>query len=74
MEIRPEMLEKLLSENDERLWELIRRVGAMNNITLPAGAPPSEEMARLRSVLKSGSLNYEDAIRVLDTYKKGGGE
>lgn len=74
MEIRPEMLAKLLSENDERLWELIRRVAVMNNITLPTKAPSSEEMARLREVLKSTSLSYDDAMKVLNNFKQGAGK
>ena len=71
MEIRPEMLAKLLSENDERLWEIIRRVGVMNNITLPAKAPSCEEMTRLREVLKSTTLSYDDAMKVLSNFKQG---
>ena len=71
MEIRPETLEKLLAESDERLWETIRKVGVMNNITLPLTPPSGEEMAKLRLILRSGGLNYEQALGVLDSYRKG---
>ena len=71
MEIRPEILERLLNESDERLWETIRRVGVMNNITLPMTPPSKEEMERLRGILKQGSINYDEAIGVLSRYKMG---
>lgn len=71
MEIRPEILARLLGESDERLWEIIRRVGAMNNVTLPATPPPREEMARLRALLQSGSMNYEEALGILSRYTGG---
>ena len=72
MEIRPEILERLLAESDERLWETIRRVGIMNNITLPASPPKAEEMEKLRGILKSGNINYEEALGILSKYKEGG--
>ena len=54
MEIRPEVMERLLAEDDERLWETIRRIAVMNNISLASmihfkdfhikrTAPPVEE-------------------------------
>ena len=71
MEIRPEILERLLHESDERLWETIRRVGVMNHVSLPTSPPSKEEMARLRALLGSGSMNYEEAMRILSEYKGG---
>ena len=72
MEIRPEILERLLNESDERLWETVRRVAVMNNITLPASPPPKAQMEQLRTILRAGSLKYEDAIGILSRYKEGG--
>ena len=74
MEIRPDVLEKILSENDDQLWQLICRIGAMNNMDLSSVAPSREEMSHLRSVLKNGALNYEDAMKVLDKFKRGAKE
>ena len=71
MEIRPEILERLLAESDERLWETIRRVGVMNNVSLPASPPPKAEMDQLRGILRAGSLNYEEAVGILSRYKEG---
>lgn len=65
MEIRPEVLERLLSEDDTRFWETIRRVAAMNNITLPTTPPSHTDMEKLRTLLRSGALGYDDAMRIL---------
>ena len=72
MEIRPEILERLLAESDGRLWETVRRVGVMNNVTLPSTPPPKAEMEKLRSILRTGSPSYEDALGILARYKEGG--
>ena len=71
MEIRPEVLERLLSEDDGRLWETIRRVAVMNNITLPTVPPPHSDMEKLRALLRSGALGYEDAMRILQKNGQG---
>ena len=70
MEIRPEVLERLLKEDDARLWETIRRVAIMNNITLPSVPPGKEDMEKLRALMKSGSLKYEDAVSLIARYKE----
>ena len=65
MEIRPEALERLLFEDDTRFWETIRRIAAMNNVTLPTTPPSHADMEKLRALLRSGALGYEDAVRIL---------
>ena len=65
MEIRPEVLERLLSEDDGHLWETVRRIAVMNNITLPATPPSHTEMEKLRALLRSGAIGYDDAMRIL---------
>ena len=71
MEIRPEVLERLLSEDDGHFWETIRRVAVMNNITLPAKPPSHTDMEKLRALLRSGTLGYEDAVRILQKNRQG---
>ena len=71
MDFKPEVMEKLLAQSDERLWEMIRRVGAMNGIALSDTPPPADEMARLRQLLRSGTLSKEQAMEILK--KRGGG-
>lgn len=73
MEIRPEILERLLAESDERLWETVRRVAVMNNITLPATPPAHGDMENLRACLKNGTFGYEEAMRILSNHRKGEG-
>ncbi len=71
MEIRPEVMERLLAADDERLWETVRRVAVMNNITLPETKPSSSDMEKLRATLKGGMLSYDEAMRILTSYKQG---
>lgn len=71
MEIRPEMLERLLSESDDRLWETVRRVAVMNNIALPATPPTHGDMEKLRACLKTGTFGYDEAMRILSKHRKG---
>lgn len=72
MDIKPEVLEKLLAQSDARLWEMIRRVGAMNGIPLSATPPPADEMSRLRQLLQSGALDKEQAMEILKKRGAGG--
>ena len=72
MDFKPEVLEKLLLQSDERLWEMIRRVGTMNGVAIAESPPPAEEMNRLRHLLRSGTINKEQAIEILKNHKSGG--
>lgn len=72
MDIKPEVLEKLLSQSDERLWEMIRKVGAMNGVSLSQSPPPKAEMDRLRQLLRSGALSKEQAMEILRKRNAGG--
>ena len=71
MEIHPEMLERLLAQSDEDLWETVKKIAAMNNISLPLPPPSHSDMEKLRTGLKSGAIGYEDAMRILSSYPKG---
>ena len=71
MEIKPEIMNRLLSEDDGTLWETIRKIAAMNNISLPDTRPSEKSMAALRTMLKSGNLRYEEALHILEQHRKG---
>jgi len=43
----------------------------MNNITLPSTPPPHSDMEKLRALLRSGALGYEDAMRILQKNGQG---
>ena len=64
-------LERLLSQSDERLWQMITKIAAINGISLSASPPPKEEMAKLRSLLSSAeSADYEKALKTVELYKR----
>ena len=71
MEIKPEVMDRLLAEGDTALWETVRRIAVMNNIALPDKMPSEKDMEALRALLRSGSLRYEDAVEILARYRKG---
>lgn len=71
MDIKPEILERLLDESDERLWETVKRVAAMNNIALPERMPAAKDMEALRLLLRQGNLRYEDALTIIERQRKG---
>ncbi len=66
-------LERLLAQSDDRLWQTITKIATMNGISLPSAAPPSNEMAKLRTLLSGAEgTSYEDALKTLESYKKRG--
>ena len=70
MEIRPEILEKILDRSDEHLWEMIRKLGVMNGLSLPATPPSHAQMEQLRTHLRSGDFDYAQAERIVENAKK----
>ena len=74
MHFDSDALERLLSQPDDRLWQMIQRIAAMNGISLSAGKPPKEEMDKLRALLSGADQgDYEKALSILSAYKKGEG-
>ena len=71
MDFDTNALERLLSQPDDRLWQTICKIAAINGITLPQSAPPKEEMEKLR-VLLSGAegASYEEALKTIASYKR----
>ncbi len=67
------MFRAILSLSDEQLWQTIKAIAAQNGITLPAGTPPREELARLRSALGTTTPDIGEAMRVVEKYKKDNG-
>ena len=67
------MLRAILSLSDEQLWQTIKAIAAQSGITLPAGTPPKSELARLRSVIGSTTPNLDEAMRIVEQYKKDNG-
>jgi len=72
MQFDPAALQKLLSEPDEKLWQMIVMIASMNGISLSKAPPPKDEMKRLRGILSNAEkTNYEEALQMVEKYKRG---
>lgn len=64
-------LERLLSQPDEKLWQMICKIAALNGISLSVTPPPKEEMVKLRSLLAGAEgADYEKAMKTLEQFKR----
>ena len=64
-------LQKILSEPDDKLWQMIVMIASMNGIALSKTPPPKEEMTRLRDILSGAEqTDYNDALRMVEKYKR----
>lgn len=71
MKIDKSKLKELSALNDAELWKKIREIAKGHGINLPESVPPAEEMAKLRSLMLSDTINPLMAMRVLSKIKKG---
>ena len=72
MRIDPEKLAKLTALPDNEMWSEIRRIAQKHGITLPEKCPDAKTMSDIRSATAGGAkINLAEAIRVINTYKKG---
>ncbi len=67
------MLRSILALPDEQLWQTIQMIATSSGVRLEGGAPPKSELARLRSMLTSGTPDVNEAMRIIERYKKTGG-
>lgn len=73
MDFDKNALERLLSQSDERLWQTISKIAAINGISLSASPPPAAEMAKLRAMLSGAEKgDYEKALKTVEEYKRKG--
>ena len=71
MKINKEELERLAALPDEELWGFIVSLGRSHGFELPEGVPPHAELERLRGAVRGDRINYRDALKVLNGYRKG---
>ena len=71
MRINKEQLENLAKLPDDKLWAEIVKVGRAHGFSLPEATPPHSDLERLRGAVTGAKLNLGDAMRVLNSYKKG---
>jgi hypothetical protein len=70
MQFDSEALNRLLSQSDDKLWQLICKIGAMNGISLCESPPSAEEMKRLRAMLAgAGKADYNQALEMVKKYR-----
>ena len=73
MKIDKTELKRLSSLPDDLLWQEIVKLAGGYGFTLPKSTPKPSEMNRLRDALSGEKINALDAMRLLNTYKKGAG-
>ena len=72
MKLDKDKLCRMLAEDDETLWREIRSIAKGHGLNLPDTPPPHSEMERLRSTVGDGSrINLTDAIKIINSYKRG---
>ena len=72
MQFNKDALRALLALDDHALWDQIRTIAASGGVTLPDGAPPKEDIARLRAALGSASASdVAGAMKIIDDYRNG---
>ena len=73
MDFDTNALNRLLSQSDERLWQMICKIGALNGISISEAMPPKEEMTKLRALLSNAeNADYAQAIATIEQYKRKG--
>ena len=73
MKIDKNKLDALMKLSDDDLWREIVRIGASKGFTLPTKTPAASELQRLRSTVSDGRLNISSALKIIDSYRKNGG-
>ena len=71
MRINKEQLENLARLPDDQLWAEIVKVGRAHGFSLPEKTPSHSDLERLRGAVTGAKLNLSEAMRVLNSYKKG---
>lgn len=72
MKFDKEKLAALMALPDEELWRVIKQIADQRGLELPANPPSHSEMERMRGAVGDGGrLNLSDAMRVINTYRKG---
>ncbi len=74
MKINREKLEKLASLDDSALWAQIRTLAGTKGINLPDVTPSHAELERIRGAMRgTEKINLSDAAKILNSYKRNGG-
>lgn len=73
MKINTEKLSKFAELDDASLWSAMLGMAEAHGHKLNAPMPPHEDMNRIRRILRGEEkIGMAEAIKVLNSYKKGG--
>jgi hypothetical protein len=71
MRVNKEQLEALAALPDDALWAEIVKMAAGYGFTLPKSTPPHTDLERLRDTVRGDRINVSDALRMLNSYRRG---
>ena len=72
MRLNPEKIKALCALPDAEMWASIRSVAGTHGITLPEKCPDGKTMSEIRGAVNGGvRINVSEAIKVINSYKKG---
>ena len=71
MKIDKEKIQELLSKSDDDLWREIVSVAVRHGYKLPEKTPPHDDLEKLRNTVSGSKLKIQDALKMLNSYKKG---
>ena len=71
MKINRTEIMRLAALPDDLLWAEIVRIASGYGIALPTSVPPHSEMEKLREAVTGSKINMGDAMRLLNTYRRG---
>nr|MBE6545436.1 hypothetical protein [Oscillospiraceae bacterium] len=64
-------LEALAALPDDKLWAEVVRIAASFGYTLPEATPSHADLEKMRSAVRSDKINVQDALRVVNRYRRG---
>ena len=71
MKLNKSITDRLKNLTDEELWCEIRKMAAGYGLALPDRPPSSTDLAKVRDALNIGEVNMNDAMRIVNEYKRG---
>ena len=73
MKFDKSQLEAIAALPDEQLWATVVGIAKGYGFNLPAKTPPHEDIERMRDAVRGDKINVGEAMRLLNSYKKGKG-
>ena len=71
MKLNKSITDRLKNLTDDELWAEIRKMAAGYGLSLPDRTPSASDLAKVRDALNIGEVNMNDAMRIVNEYKRG---